>query len=272
MWSSSKVRKETSPRVRASINNIPFDPVIDEGSEINCVSEDFVRLNEIKFIPTPCSASSADSTKMGVVGQTKNDVVISVMHNSPIIWDLGRCVVVKNLSVDMLIGEPGKADNRIITLPHLKKIKTKDMNGETIILNYSNKSKDRHLCKVSAGKVLLVGESIKYELPVHLKNADQVAISPIREHQPTWITSKILQVNNGHIELTNETSQPVLLKRNSPFADVVDTVDAEDVNMNINKYREATSDATILSSLIVYDLRFLNFSIRTRFFVYKKPA
>ena len=84
LWSSSKVRKETFPRVKALLNHVPFDPVIDEGSEINCVSEKFVELNKIKFIPTPCSASSADCTKMSVVGQTKEDLSCTTAPSSEI--------------------------------------------------------------------------------------------------------------------------------------------------------------------------------------------
>ena len=81
----------------------------------------------------------------------------------------------------------GKVDNKIITLPHLRKIKTKDNHGQIAVINYSNKNKERHLCTVNAGKVVLVGDSIHYKLPSHLENETQVALSSIREHQPSWI-------------------------------------------------------------------------------------
>ena len=136
-WLQDKVRKEHSPKVKAFVNDIQINPVIDEGSELNCLSEAFAVKNKIEFSPTPCSASSADSTCMKIMGQTVQDLVVSPLHTNIVLWDLGKCVVVKNLSVDMLIGEPGKLDNEIITLPHLKKIKTKDINGKAIFINYT---------------------------------------------------------------------------------------------------------------------------------------
>ena len=247
LW-SNKVRKETSPRVKALINQLSFDPVIDEGSEVNCVDEKFINLNSIKSIPTPCSASSADSTKMEVVGQTKDDLVITIMHNNPVMWNLGRCVVVKNLSVDMLIGEPGKVDNKIITLPHLRKVKTEDINGQTIVLNYSNKNTERHLCKVNAGEVLLEGESLRYKLPPHLEAEPVVAISPIRGNKTSWIDPEILPVVMGHVEIENKSLRPVFLKRKAPFADMVNLIDVEVVkNANVNKVLEKQEDYTHLN-------------------------
>ena len=54
-----------------------------------------------------------------------SSVLVVTLHDSPVVWDLGRCIVVRNLSADMLIGEPGNMDNKIVTIPHLKKIKLK---------------------------------------------------------------------------------------------------------------------------------------------------
>ena len=106
-WLQDKVRKEPSPRVKASVNDIPINPVIDEGSELNCLSEAFAVKNKIEISPTPCSASSADSTCMKIMGQTVQDLVISPLHTNIVLWDLGKCVVVRNLSVDMLNADWG---------------------------------------------------------------------------------------------------------------------------------------------------------------------
>ena len=222
IWSSSMIRKEASPRVKAAINDAPINPVIDEGSEINCVSEEFLDANKIKFVPTNCSASSADATSMQVVGQTKENVILSIIHNTPVVWDLGKCIVVKNLSVDMLIGEPGKVDNQIVTLPHLRKIKTFDINGKPTIINYSNTSQEsRHLCKVTSRKTLQVGESFQYSLPPHLQSKSEVALCSIRDKQSSWVQPRVLRVNDGQIEITNESPIAITLKKNSIFADVV---------------------------------------------------
>ena len=109
LWVQDKVRKEHSPKVKAFVNDIQINPVIDEGSELNCLNEDFAISYKIEFSSTLCSASSAG---MQVMGQTVEDFVISPVHTNTVLWDLGKCVIVKNLSVDLLIGEPGKLDIR----------------------------------------------------------------------------------------------------------------------------------------------------------------
>ena len=206
-WLQDKVRKEPSPRVKASVNDIPINPVIDEGSELNCLSEAFAVKNKIEISPTPCSASSADSTCMKIMGQTVQDLVVSPLHTNIVLWDLGKCVVMKNLSVDMLIGEPGKLDNEIITLPHLKKIKTKDINGKATFINYWHKNIDspRHLCKNAKTMVMQAGEMLVYKLPPHLQNQTHVAISPIRDKQPSWVTPKVLEVSDGMINIQKKS-------------------------------------------------------------------
>ena len=64
LWSSSSVRKEKSPMVKASLYDVLCHPIIDEGSEINCLSEQFLIKNEIEYEPTKCSASTANSSSL----------------------------------------------------------------------------------------------------------------------------------------------------------------------------------------------------------------
>ena len=76
------VRKERSPVAAVTIHNRPALATIDEGSEINCLS---------------------------------------------------------NLGVDILIGEPSKADNRISTIPHKKIIEVMGFDNKRIRLPYFSK-------------------------------------------------------------------------------------------------------------------------------------
>ena len=222
LWCKNGVRKEISPRVRAKVNNIYFDPVLDEGSEINCISETFAKSASISFSTTTCAASSANSLSMQVVGQTTENVVITVMHKDPILWDLKKCVVIKNLSVNMLIGEPGKRDNEIITIPHWKKIRCIDINGKTVYLTYSDwEGKIRHLCKLETEKMLFPGDSFEFRLPSELEGESEVALSPVVESQLDWLTPEIKQVVDGRIVFNNTTCSPVIIRKKSIFADVV---------------------------------------------------
>ena len=64
-------------------------------------------------------------------------------------FNLGKCIVVNqdyiilvvnNLGCPILIGEPGKKDNKISTDPSDEKINTIDVNGSSISLPYETSS------------------------------------------------------------------------------------------------------------------------------------
>ena len=70
LWSSTSVRKESSPMIFAELTSRPCTPTIDDGSEINCIDTDFAARNNLKIGPTYCSAKAAGNTAMVVSGQT----------------------------------------------------------------------------------------------------------------------------------------------------------------------------------------------------------
>ena len=71
--------------------------------------------------------------KMNITGETTSDVKLKVPHNNSFTtWNLGKCIIVQNLGVDILIGEPAKVDNEIVTIPHKKTIEANDENGNRI--------------------------------------------------------------------------------------------------------------------------------------------
>ena len=125
---------------------------------------------------------------MQVVGQTTEDIIIVIVHDYHIVWDLRKCAVIKNLSMDLLIGEPGKKDNKTIIVPHLRKIRTVDINGKTVFIDYSNtKGSIRHLCKSQCKQVLFRGESMMYELPPELKGEEYLAVAPVIQSYQQWV-------------------------------------------------------------------------------------
>ena len=99
-----------------------------------------------------------------------------------------------------MIGEPGKSDNGIITLPHLKKIQTKDIDGNLVYIDYSTcEEKRRHICRINKDKVLLPGDSLICKLPNYLENKTLVAMSPVKENEANWIKPGLIAVNEGYI-------------------------------------------------------------------------
>ena len=134
---NTNIRKEKSPTVPVLMNDAILLATVDEGSEINCMDEKFALKNNIKLIPTSCTATAAGSTTMKLAGQTFEDTVLSVQGSEfPIKWDLGKVVIVTNLGVDVLVGEPGKADNKIVTIPHRKLIETVDSIANVVKIPY----------------------------------------------------------------------------------------------------------------------------------------
>ena len=134
------VRKKSSPVVSVTAQGRPALAILDEGSEINCLDEGFAIRSNIVFIPTTCKALAAGKSEMKLVGQTLEDVKLSLQEtNKNIVWDLGKAVVVSNLGVDILIGEPGKADNKISTIPHKKLIEVMGHDNIKIRLPYFSK-------------------------------------------------------------------------------------------------------------------------------------
>ena len=154
----SLVRKEKSPSVKVSVQNCSAEAVIDEGAELNCLDEDFCLENGITFRKTPLSATAAGQNRMTLAGETELEILLTPVHPSNMLWNLGVCVVVKNLGNSILIGEPGKKDNKIVTVAHEKRILAKDIEGKDVTMKYyAKKSKAQSfLCRAKENTTRLI--------------------------------------------------------------------------------------------------------------------
>ena len=124
-------------------------------------------------------------------------------------------VVVSNLGVDLLVGEPGKVDNMIVTIPHKRIIEVKDLNNKTVRLPYSPKLATTNCnftpCKAIKSEIIYPGASITYDLPMELRTVSYVNISPRKVSQPPWIESKNVKVDEtGTIAIENKTNFPLI--------------------------------------------------------------
>ena len=223
LWSVNSVRKECSPMVSAQLKSETCTPTIDEGSEINCIDDKFATKSNLLQVPTTCSAKAAGNTAMVITGQTLHDVILKIPYEeSSISWNLAKCVVVENLGVDILIGEPGKVDNEIVTKPHLKMLETKDENGHTIDIPYfKRKDEKRFLCRAIKTETLLPGEALTFHLPPHLVDEQSLALAPTRENASNFVKPKIVTVDEDKtIQIVNDGLTPVFVKKNSCIADI----------------------------------------------------
>ena len=173
---------------------------IDEGSEVNCMDEGFAIRSNINFVPTICTATAAGSTTMKLVGQTKENVIMVVQGTiRPVVWNLGNMVVVRHLGTSILIGEPGKKDNKIVTIPHNKVIELHCDAGNKMVLPYAPKNhpqiQSSATCKAVQSETIYPDQAITVELPMVFKSEECVAISRRRETPQPWIVGKVVPVN-----------------------------------------------------------------------------
>ena len=131
------IRKEYSPQLRTSIGSHIADSTIDEGSELNCICSSIAAKCHIKYDPIKIEAVAAGSNVMKLLGVVPYDIEFNVYESkTPVKIVLKKAVIVKNLGPNILIGEPGKMDNNIITLPKQKLIQLKNIYGKNVQLPY----------------------------------------------------------------------------------------------------------------------------------------
>ena len=132
---NNTVRKEQSPQLRTLIGNIIADSI--EGSELNCICSTIAAKCKIRFNPVKINAIAAGSHVMKLMGVIPSDVILRVQDSkAEILLVLINAVVVKNFGPNVLIGEPGKLDNNIVTFPKQKLIQIADIQGNYVHLPY----------------------------------------------------------------------------------------------------------------------------------------
>ena len=179
----SNVQKALSPALNASLNGIDFVAVIDEGSELNCVDSSLIRSAKIPIHVSELDAKSAGNHKMKILGQSQHDVVISI--KTPTVQaelNMGICVVIENLGVDMLIGQPAKISHEIVTKPHLQRVSFKAIDGIMYDVRTVNRSITKpigEVVRVVVQSTIYPGESLQYKLK-----------SPLKEKKKSCLQSK----------------------------------------------------------------------------------
>ena len=168
---------------------------------------------------------------MKLAGQTTEDINISIKHTGkPIKWRLGKLIVVKNLGVDILVGEPAKVDNEIVTIPHERLVEMNNIAGKRVKLPYSSRqASPQHYtfrCKTPVNETIYPKTKKKIKLPSRLRHAKVVAITPKHSKLHSWFSPQVLCIGeDGCVTITNETMMPVKLSRLEHFADIIECVD-----------------------------------------------
>ena len=245
------IRKEKSPSVQMLLNSTSVHPTIDEGSEINVIDLEFTKLYNIPFSRTNHQATAAGSTKMCVMGETTDDVILHKHFNKHFIrWNLRKCIVVQNLGCPILIGEPGKKDNFISTIPADKIICCLDINNVPLAIPYESKpiSHNRHfICRSPVSMVLYPGDHTPVSIPSMLQNESSLIFTPRPSTSTTSLPHQTCSVQGNHAILLNHSDSPILISKNQQYGDLVPASQSTSIPVPIS-----TSSFQVSSSLCSY--------------------
>ena len=90
------VQKASSPALNIKLNNTSGVAIVDEGSELNCIDESFIKKSGCEMIKTEVGAKDAGNSNIAIGGQTKYPVTIKICgENYQASINLGICLVVK---------------------------------------------------------------------------------------------------------------------------------------------------------------------------------
>ena len=222
----------------------PITAIIDEGAEVSCIAMKFAKITNTEIIETSHSARAADSSKLRVVGRTKKPVIlITEPHGVPIY--LKYAVVVDKLNADVLIGEPGKGANKIVTYAAEKQIVI-TFQGKDFKFDYhKTRGPVSHVARVEESDIVEPGKNYTWTVPAQFQEFSHLFLQP-RHQDHHWFEPDVCQVNDGKISLKNCSDSAVALVQGKPFGEIrfVQEVDVE----SLLQSRQPVSDLIISSS------------------------
>ena len=236
--SANRVDVLPSPVLVVSVNNREVEITLDSGAEINLISEEECSKLKLEIRPTSQKASMADgASPLQIVGEV-NFFAIREHHA------LKFCgLVVKSLNCPILAGMPFLHSNDVFIRPKQGSVCI----GDCCKFKYKSKFATAAIrtCKASiirAPQKICIhpGEEITLKVPDEFKGKDVAIepryIAPSIKTVPTWLPYHTTSTNTeGEIKLTNNASEPVLIKKDEQFAQVrhIDSIGSEVAQGNV---------------------------------------
>ena len=203
-----------------SLHGHKVPATIDEGSELNCVGLHVTKKFNLEIVKTEKKARAADSSRLRLVGQLKKPLLlVAEPHGTPI--RLKHVVVVDQVNADILIGEPGKRDNNIITYAATKEISIPfHQDRSRHVYEYANKRGPvPRVARVPASVVTYPGDNYLWPVPDMYSHLTHIQVQPRLKTQQWFLPNTSVQ--QGHVSLKNSSDSPVFLKKGTAFADVM---------------------------------------------------
>ena len=117
------VSKAKSPAFIGQVDKIKVLITFDEGAELNCIDSVVAKKANVRISETSQEDTAAGCNNIDIIGQTEKDLRIkSTFGDKEVELNLGKVIVVKNMGPELLLGEPEKKDNYIITIAREKKL------------------------------------------------------------------------------------------------------------------------------------------------------
>ena len=219
---SSSIQRAPSPSLLISLNGFPTTAIIDEGSELNCIDFKYAIICRIQLGNSELIARSAGNHNMQVKGQAKDDVQIKVLSTGDgACMNLGKCVVIDNLGVDLLIGQPAKIKHEITTKPHLDEVVFKDTGGNIHTCNSSQHHGSEipaEVLRVKQCMSIYPGEMWTSQLSQKFSCVRKVLVSPRREAQNVGMVPTFLSVSkDGLIHIPNNSDNIWTFKKTNTW-------------------------------------------------------
>ena len=218
---SRKVRKEKSPAFEAVVRGKRFIVTVDEGAELNIISAKLVNRANIPVTTTQEGANAADGGGLKVVGQTKSPLIIyGYFQGTRVEINLGYVLVVENLEADILMGEPGKKDNKLWTMACDEQVHVR-RGGRVYSTPYykdGGGSENYSAVKLTKTHKIEPGEFLKIRIPETMRSRE-VLVTPRREDKP-WFQPMLRRATNGEVVLKNITGESITIRRGRVFGEV----------------------------------------------------
>ena len=134
-----------------------------------------------------------------MIGQTQQCLVINgIFQGQKIEINLGVVLVVTNLQAELLLGEPGKRDNKMWTVPYqsLVMLKKSDKVHSTPYLEPDTNHQNYTAVRMAKTTVVEPGEFVELTVPPTLGEPRELVISPRRQDDP-WFSPMVRRVTNG---------------------------------------------------------------------------
>ena len=151
-------------------------------------------------------AKGAGCENLQVVGQTENNIILRVpTTEGEVSWLLSQCLIIQNLGCDVLIGEPAKIYNDIVTHPSHKLATSIDNKKKPVTIPYIDNYSEPVASSIKKVTVY-PNQNINIDVPCDLKSQKQVLIEPVDSSFPQH---GIYNVKNGKISLCNKSDHAI---------------------------------------------------------------